>query len=154
VVPIFAVSLSYAVDEVVSAVSMCSQKVRVAVLHPDGIVTLWERVSVCVLPTPFSQAKLVPPWAVWPVRLVITVVDDWVQGEVPLSKSPLVTTWAGVQAAAASGVVGGAAAAEGTESEAAANAMTANALATRTLWGVGLTRNSFEAAGAPACGQG
>lgn len=63
VLPIFAVSLSYAVDEVVSAVSMCSQKVSVALLHPDGIVTLCERVSVCVLPTPFSQAKLVPPWA-------------------------------------------------------------------------------------------
>ncbi len=36
--------LSYAVDEVVSAVSMCSQKVSVALLHPDGIVTLCERV--------------------------------------------------------------------------------------------------------------
>lgn len=43
VLPIFAVSLSYAVDEVVSAVSMCSQKVSVALLHPDGIVTLCER---------------------------------------------------------------------------------------------------------------
>lgn len=63
VLPIFAVSLSYAVDDVVSAVSMCSQKVSVAVLHPEGIVTLWERVSVWVLPTPSSQAKVVPPWA-------------------------------------------------------------------------------------------
>lgn len=65
VLPIFAVSLSYAVDVVVSVVSMCSQKVRVAELHPDGMVTLCERVSVCVLPTPSSQAKEVPPWAVW-----------------------------------------------------------------------------------------
>lgn len=57
VVPIFAVSLSYFVDVVVSAVPMWSQNVRVAVLQPEGIVTLWERVSVCVLPTPLSQAK-------------------------------------------------------------------------------------------------
>ena len=45
---------------------MCSQKVRLALSHPDGIVTLCESVSVWVLPTPSSQAKLLPPWAVWP----------------------------------------------------------------------------------------
>lgn len=129
---------------------MCSQKVRVALLQPDGIATLCERVSVCVLPTPFSQAKLVPPWALCPERLVITVVDDWVQGEVPLSKPPLVTTWAGVQSAA-SGAAGGAAAAGVTGSRVAANAMTPSAPAAKALWGVGLTRNSFEAAGIAAC---
>src|SRR5690349_19121667 len=80
---------------------MCSQKVRVAVAHPEGIVRLWESVSVWVPPTPSSQAKVVPPWALCPLRLVITLVEDWVQGEVPLSKPPLVTTWAGVQASAA-----------------------------------------------------
>jgi len=35
---------------VVSAVSMCSQKVRVAVVAVDGIVTCWIAVSVCVVP--------------------------------------------------------------------------------------------------------
>ncbi len=100
VLPIFAVSLSYAVDDVVSAVSMCSQKVSVALLQPDGIVTLWLRLSVCVPPVPSSQAKLEPPWADCPARLVMTVVEDGVQDEVPLSKSPPETTCAGVQAAA------------------------------------------------------
>lgn len=104
-----------------------------------------------VLPTPFSQAKLLPPWAVWPERLVITVVEDWVQGEVPLSKPPLVTTWAGVQAAAAAGAVCGAAATGVVGSETAARAATARTRAARALRGVGLTRISFEAAGIPAC---
>jgi hypothetical protein len=54
------------------------------------MVTLCESVSVWVPPVPSSQAKLVPPWADWPERLVITLLDDWVQGEVPLSKPPLV----------------------------------------------------------------
>ncbi len=81
---------------------------------------------------------------------MITVDDDWVQGEVPLSKPPLVTTWAGVQSAA-SGAVGGVAAAGVTGSRAAANAAMPSALAARALWGVGTTRNSFEAAGIPAC---
>src|SRR5262249_2791321 len=100
-------------------------------------------------PTPSSQAKLVPPWAVWPARLVITLDDDWLQGEVPLSKPPLVTTWAGVQAAAG-GAADGAAAAGVMGRVTTANAAAVNALA-RALWGVGLTRNSFESAGIPAC---
>lgn len=134
VLPIFAVSLSYFVEAVVSAVSMCSQKLRVAVLHPEGIVTLWESVSVCVRPTPFSQAKVVPPWAAWPARLVTMPVWDWVQGEAPLSKPPLATAWVGVQAAA-TGALGGAAAAGVAESAAAASAARANALVARALWG-------------------
>lgn len=149
VVPILAVSLSYLVELVVSAVSMCSQKVRVAVEHPDGIATLWESVSVCVRPTPFSQAKVVPPWAAWPARLVMRPVCDWVQGEVPLSKPPLVTTWAGAQAAVDVGALSGAAAAGVTDSAAAASAARVKVLAARALWGVALTRNSFEAAGIP-----
>ncbi|GAA4083385.1 hypothetical protein GCM10022284_19750 [Streptomyces hundungensis] len=36
-------------------------------------------------------------------------------------------------------------------SETAASAATAQAAAARDLWGVDLTRNSFEAAGIPAC---
>ncbi|GAA5006131.1 hypothetical protein GCM10023335_23450 [Streptomyces siamensis] len=113
-------------------------------------MTLCERVSVWVLPTPPSQAKLEPPWAVWPARLVITLVDDWVQGEVPLSKPPLATTCVGVQAAA-TGAAGGAAAAGVPGSDRAASAVTASALAVMALRGVGLTRNSFEAAGIAAC---
>ncbi|MEU9385796.1 hypothetical protein AB0D38_34685, partial [Streptomyces sp. NPDC048279] len=35
------------------------------------MVTLCESVSVWVPPVPSSQAKLVPPWADWPERLVI-----------------------------------------------------------------------------------
>ncbi len=54
--PIFAVSLSYAVELVVSAVSMCSQKERVARAQPEGTVTLWVSVSVWVEPVPPSQA--------------------------------------------------------------------------------------------------
>lgn len=38
--------VSNAVVVVVSAVSMCSQKVRVALVLPDGIVTVWVAVSV------------------------------------------------------------------------------------------------------------
>jgi hypothetical protein len=82
---------------------------------------------------------------------VITLVEDWVQGDVPLSKPPLVTTWEGVQAAAAAGAVPGEAAAGVPGSETAARATTVRTRAARALRGVGLTRNSFEAAGIPAC---
>src|SRR5689334_13721704 len=109
---------------------MCSQKVRVAVAHPDGIVTFCERVSVCVPPVPSSQAKPVPVWAVWPERLVITPVDDWLQDEVPLSKPPLATTWAGVHAAAGAEACA-AAAAGATGSETTASAARVRALAAR-----------------------
>src|SRR5690348_11461952 len=44
------VSLSYAVEVVVSAVSTCSQKLRVAPLHPAGTVTVWASVSVVAVP--------------------------------------------------------------------------------------------------------
>jgi hypothetical protein len=43
-------SVSYAVVLVVSAVSMCSQNEKFAFLHVDGMVTVWARVSVCVVP--------------------------------------------------------------------------------------------------------
>src|SRR3954471_20701842 len=72
----------------------------------------------------------------------MTLVEDGVQDEVPLSKSPPETTCAGVQAAA-SGAPAGAAAAGVTGSERAATAATANTPAARALWGVDLTRNSF-----------
>jgi hypothetical protein len=43
------VSLSKAVV-VVSAVSMCSQKVNAVAVQPAGMVTVWDRVSVWVVP--------------------------------------------------------------------------------------------------------
>ncbi|GAA5022369.1 hypothetical protein GCM10025734_78510 [Kitasatospora paranensis] len=46
-----------------------------------------------------SQANELPPWALWPPPLVITPLDA-VHGELPDSKPPLPTTWAGVQSAA------------------------------------------------------
>ena len=39
-----------AVVVVVSAVSMCSQKLNVVFVQPAGIVTVWDRVSVWVVP--------------------------------------------------------------------------------------------------------
>jgi hypothetical protein len=42
--------VSNAVVVVVSAVSICSQKVRVADVAVDGIVTVWVAVSVWVVP--------------------------------------------------------------------------------------------------------
>ncbi len=44
------VSLSYAVEVVVSAVSMCSQNEKFALAHVDGMETDCETVSVCVEP--------------------------------------------------------------------------------------------------------
>lgn len=43
-------NVSNAVVVVVSAVSMCSQKVRVALVAVDGMVTVWVAESVCVVP--------------------------------------------------------------------------------------------------------
>lgn len=43
-------SVSNAVVVVVSAVSICSQKLNVAVVTVDGMVTVWVAVSVWVVP--------------------------------------------------------------------------------------------------------
>lgn len=43
-------NVSKAVVVVVSAVSMCSQKTRFAVVAVDGMVTVWTEESVCVVP--------------------------------------------------------------------------------------------------------
>ena len=43
-------SVSRAVVVVVSAVSMCSQKLNVAVVMVEGMVTVWVAVSVWVVP--------------------------------------------------------------------------------------------------------
>lgn len=42
--------VSNAVVVVVSAVSMCSQKLNVAVDTVEGMLTVWVAVSVCVVP--------------------------------------------------------------------------------------------------------
>jgi hypothetical protein len=52
--------VSNAVVVVVSAVSMCSQKVRVAEAAVDGMLTVWVAVSVWVVPKPSSQASQAP----------------------------------------------------------------------------------------------
>src|SRR6266576_2064915 len=45
-----------------SAVSTCSQKVRLADEVPAGMVTSWYRVSLCVLPFPPIHASHEPEW--------------------------------------------------------------------------------------------
>ena len=62
--PTFTVSLSYAVEVVVSAESMCSQKVSVAA-QPAGMVTDWLIASVCVLPYPSRYALFNTTKAAW-----------------------------------------------------------------------------------------
>src|SRR5215467_2282045 len=60
VVPLTAtVTLSKAVVVVVSAVSMCSQKLSVAV-QPAGMLTVWATESVCCAPYPSIQASNEP----------------------------------------------------------------------------------------------
>jgi hypothetical protein len=54
------VKVSNAVVVLVSAVSMCSQKLRVAWVAAEGTVTCCMTVSVLVLPKPSSQASNVP----------------------------------------------------------------------------------------------
>src|SRR5215813_2792570 len=58
--PTFTVSVSNGVTPVVSAVSMCNQNVNVELVHPAGMVTDWDSVSVCVAPYPSSHASHVP----------------------------------------------------------------------------------------------
>lgn len=64
--------VSKAVVVVVSAVSMCSQKLKVAVVMLEGIVTVWVAVSVCVMPYPSSQASHCPLWGGSDEELLIT----------------------------------------------------------------------------------
>jgi hypothetical protein len=57
---------------VVSAVSMCNQKLRVYVVQPAGIDTDWLAVSVCVVPYPSSHASQLPECGGSDVELLIT----------------------------------------------------------------------------------
>jgi len=54
------VSVSNARVVLVSAVSICSQKLSVADVAVDGMLTCWSNVSVVVVPWPSSQALNVP----------------------------------------------------------------------------------------------
>lgn len=81
--------MSYAVEPV-SAVSTCSQKVRVAA-QPDGTATLWESVSVVAWPYPSSHALYEPLCAASAVALVMTpLLAD--QDEPPDSKPGLASS--------------------------------------------------------------
>lgn len=74
-------SVSNAVVVVVSAVSMCSQNVRVALVAVDGIVTVWVAESVWVVPYPSSQASQAPECGGSALELLITPAVS-VQGAV------------------------------------------------------------------------
>src|SRR5215469_4537980 len=87
-------SLSNFVVVVVSAVSMCSQKLNVVFVHPAGIVTDCDSVSVWVVPYPSSQAYQVPLCEVSPAPfgLITPAVDDHGEAE-PVSKPGLPSNW-------------------------------------------------------------
>src|SRR5690348_4775452 len=87
--PALTVSVSNAVDVVVSAVSTCSQNDRVSREHPTGTVTCCERVSVWALPYPSSQASHEPECGGSLVES-LTTPDDAVHGAaVPVSNPGL-----------------------------------------------------------------
>jgi hypothetical protein len=70
-----AVNVSNAVVVVVSAVSTCSQKVRVAAVALEAIETCCITVSVCVVPKPSSHASQVPVCGGSLLELLITPED-------------------------------------------------------------------------------
>src|SRR5262245_46266199 len=88
------VSLSNCVIVVVSAVSMCSQKLNVVFVHPAGIVTDCDSVSVWVKPYPSSQAYQVLLCEVSPAPfgLITPAVEDHGAAE-PVSKPGLPSNW-------------------------------------------------------------
>src|SRR6266496_2697478 len=83
---------------------MCEKKVSDAEVQPAGRVSAWDRVSVCVLPCPPSQASMVPPWAGSAVVALEMRPLVWAHGVVPFSKPPLPTIWSPQPAAWAGGV--------------------------------------------------
>src|SRR3984957_390055 len=89
-----AVSLSNAVVVVVSAVSMCSQKLNDVALQPAGMTTVWDSVSVWVVPYPSSQAYQLPECEVSPAPFGLTTPAVLVHGAaVPGSKPGLPNSW-------------------------------------------------------------
>src|SRR5215469_15841118 len=88
------VSLSNAVVVVVSAVSMCSQKLNVVAVHPAGMVTDWDSVSVWVVPYPSSQAYQLPECEVSPAPLGLMTPAVLVHGAAePVSNPGLPSSW-------------------------------------------------------------
>src|SRR5262249_16562773 len=67
---------------------MCSQKLKLAVVSVLGSVTVWDNVSVWVVPYPSSHAFHVPECAASPVELSITplVADHGAGFVLPFSK--------------------------------------------------------------------
>src|SRR5215469_804161 len=83
---------------------MCSQKLRLYVVHPVGSVIVWDSVSVVVVPQPSSQASQLPLCGGSAELLLITSSGVWVDGtfhgeglELPFSKPGLPSSCAGVQ---------------------------------------------------------
>ena len=73
-------------------------------MHPVGSVTVWDSVSVVVLPQPSSQASQVPLCGGSRELLLITSTGEWVEVtvhgagvELPFSKPGLPSSCAGVQ---------------------------------------------------------
>src|SRR5215469_2565799 len=88
------VSLSNWVVVVVSAVSMCSQKLTVVAVQPAGMVTVWDSVSVWVVPYPSSQAYQVPERAVSPAPFGLMTAGVLVHGAAePVSNPGLPSSW-------------------------------------------------------------
>ena len=73
------VKVSNAVVVVVSAVSMCSQKLRVAAVAFDAMVTCCITVSVVVVPKPSSQASKVPECGGSELELLMISIGEWVE---------------------------------------------------------------------------
>src|SRR5215472_5232151 len=87
-------SVSKAVVVVVSAVSMCSQKLNEVFVHPAGIVTDCDSVSVWVVPYPSSQAYQLPLCEVSPAPFgLITPAVDVHGAAEPVSKPGLPSNW-------------------------------------------------------------
>jgi len=76
---IWTCSVSNAVVVLVSAVSMCSQKLSVADVAFEGMVTCCMMVSVVVVPKPSSQASNVPECGGSRLELAMISCGLWVE---------------------------------------------------------------------------
>src|ERR1700722_3608514 len=73
---------------------MCSQKLNVVAVQPAGMVTVWDSVSVWVVPYPSSQAYQVPECAVSPAPFGLMTPAVAVHGAAePVSNPGLASSW-------------------------------------------------------------
>src|SRR5882724_2176543 len=73
---------------------MCSQKLNDVAVQPAGMVTVWERVSVWVVPYPSSHAYQVPVWEVSPAPFGLITAAVEVHGAAePVSNPGLPSSW-------------------------------------------------------------